>query len=82
MSDTDWYCPPEKEERLAMLYLNYNGVAVPMEEIGNEFLKQPTLFLGGGGLVSTAGDFQRFMSMLQHGGALDGTTFLSRAAWR
>ena len=28
-------------------------------------------------LVSTAGDFQRFMSMLQHGGALDGTTFLS-----
>ncbi len=77
MSDTDWYCPPEKEERLAMLYLNYNGVAVPMEEIGNEFLKQPTLFLGGGGLVSTAGDFQRFMSMLQHGGALDGTTFLS-----
>jgi CubicO group peptidase (beta-lactamase class C family) len=40
-------------------------------------LKEPTLFLGGGGLVSTAGDFQSFMSMLLNHGTWNGTTFLA-----
>jgi len=77
MTDTEWYCPPEKKERLAMLYLNYNGAALAIEEIGSAFLKEPTLFLGGGGLVSTAGDFQSFMSMLLNHGTWNGTTFLA-----
>jgi CubicO group peptidase (beta-lactamase class C family) len=77
MTDTDWYCPPDKQERLAMLYVNYNGLAVPVEEIASAFLHEPTLFLGGGGLLSTAGDFQKFMSMLQGGGSYDGATLLN-----
>lgn len=77
MNDTGWYCPPEKHERLSMLYVNYNGSAVPVEEIANSFLKEPTLLLGGGGLVSTAGDFQRFMSMLLDRGSLNGVTLLT-----
>jgi CubicO group peptidase (beta-lactamase class C family) len=77
MTDTDWYCPPEKEDRLAMLYVNFNGSALPVEEIGREFLKEPTLFLGGGGLVSTAGDFQKFMSMMLGRGSLNGASLLA-----
>lgn len=34
---------------------------------------------GGGGLVSTAQDYARFMAMLMNGGALDGTRLLSPA---
>ena len=64
MSDTDWYCPPKRRSDWRCS-TQLQRVAVPIEEIGNEFLKEPTLFLGGGGLVSTAGDFQRFMSMLR-----------------
>ncbi len=35
-------------------------------------LRNITLFSGGGGLVSTAGDYMRFGEMLRAGGALDG----------
>ncbi len=77
MTDTDWYCPPDKEERLAMLYVNYNGLAVPVEDIARAFLREPTLILGGGGLLSTAGDFQKFMSMLSRRGSFNGATLLN-----
>lgn len=78
MNDTHWYCPPEKAERLAMLYVNVSGKAFPVEDLAREALKEPTLFAGGGGLVTTAYDFQRFMLMLQRGGELDGATLLTK----
>lgn len=77
MSDTDWYCPPDKADRLAMLDVNYNGRAFPVEEIGRAFLSEPTLYFGGGGLVSTAHDFQRFTAMLSGGGSHDDVTLLT-----
>jgi len=36
-----------------------------------------TFFSGGGGLVSTAGDYARFAEMLRNGGAVDGVRILS-----
>ncbi len=77
MTDTDWYCPPDKVDRLAMLYLNFNGQAVPLEEIAAAFTRRPALLLGGGGLVSTARDFQRFMSMMLGRGTFNGDTLLT-----
>jgi methyl acetate hydrolase len=38
--------------------------------------QDPAFFLGGGGLFSTASDYMRFLSMLLHGGALDGVRIL------
>jgi CubicO group peptidase (beta-lactamase class C family) len=38
--------------------------------------QDPTMFLGGGGLYGTASDYMRFLSMLLHGGALDGARIL------
>lgn len=78
MTDTHWYCPPEKVDRLAMLYLNFNGRAVPVEDLARVATRQPSLLLGGGGLVTTARDYQRFMSMLQCGGEANGAPLLTR----
>jgi CubicO group peptidase (beta-lactamase class C family) len=38
--------------------------------------QDPTMFLGGGGLYGTASDYMRFLSMLLHGGTLDGVRVL------
>ncbi len=77
MTDTHWFCPPDKVERLAMLYVNFNGQAVPVEEMAQAFTREPSLHLGGGGLVTTARDFQRFMSMMVGGGTYNGVTLLT-----
>ena len=41
-------------------------------------LHAPGLLGGGGGLLSTAHDYERFMAMLLRGGELDGVRMLSR----
>ncbi|MGH9020922.1 MAG: serine hydrolase domain-containing protein [Acidimicrobiales bacterium] len=78
MSDTEWFCPEEKWDRLAMLYVNVSGQALPVAEIASVATRPPAFFAGGGGLVSTARDFQRFMSMLVGGGEVGGVRYLSR----
>lgn len=78
MHDTHWYCPEEKLERLSMLYLNHGGAAVPLEELAAKATQVPTLLVGGGGLVSTAHDFNRFMTMLVRGGELNAHRFISQ----
>jgi CubicO group peptidase (beta-lactamase class C family) len=50
--------------------------------MGEAVLREPVLFSGGGGLVSTAGDYQRLLSMLldfagSPAGSLDGVRLLS-----
>lgn len=42
------------------------------------YLGPPTLFSGGGGLVSTIGDYLRFSRMLLNNGELDGARILGR----
>ena len=59
MTDTGFYVPPSKLDRLPSL----DG------PIGKDALKQPPIFpSGAGGLVSTLGDWQRFGEMLLSGG--------------
>jgi CubicO group peptidase (beta-lactamase class C family) len=77
MSDTEWWCPPEKADRLAMLYVPVNREAVAYEPLAKAYLHPPSLLSGGGGLLSTAFDYHRFMSMLLSGGELDGVRLLS-----
>jgi CubicO group peptidase (beta-lactamase class C family) len=78
MDDTDWYCPPDKQDRLAMLYVPYQGDSFPFEDLADRAMHRPLVLGGGGGLVSTAYDFQRFTAMLQSGGELDGVRIVSR----
>jgi len=77
MDDTEWWCPEEKSNRLAILYVPVGGTAVPYEQWANAALHPPGLLGGGGGLLSTAYDYGRFTSMLLGGGELEGVRLLS-----
>ena len=45
---------------------------------GSRYTRPPRFLSGGGGLVSTAGDYLRFAQMLLNGGVLDGNRLLGR----
>ncbi len=77
MKDTGFSVPSEKAGRFAANYTRTNGtlkvIDVPAE---SKFAKKVTLFSGGGGLVSTARDYLRFLAMIERGGTLDGHRIL------
>jgi CubicO group peptidase (beta-lactamase class C family) len=79
MKDTAFYVPEEKQARLAALYDAdpTTGQLVPaVEGAWRDVSKPPAAPLGGGGLVSTAGDFARFAQMILNKGELDGVRIL------
>ncbi len=77
MTDTDWFCPQDKWDRLAQLYVPHGGDSFPFEELATGARHEPRIHGGGGGLVSSASDYQRFMTMLLGGGELDGVRLIS-----
>ena len=77
MHDTDFWCHEDKQDRLAMLYLYFGGEIFAWEDVAKAATRKPQLLSGGGGLGSTAHDYLRFMSMLLHGGELDGERLIS-----
>jgi CubicO group peptidase (beta-lactamase class C family) len=77
--DTDWWCPQDKQDRLATLYLATGGTSVPFDHLGRHATQPPRLLGGGGGLVATAADFERLMRLFLGGGELDGVRVVSRA---
>ena len=77
MVDTEWWCPPDKQDRLAMLYVPTRHGAAPHADIAKAATREPAWRGGGGGLVSTAHDYDRFMAFLLNGGELDGVRLLS-----
>ena len=79
MTDTGFYVPESKWDRLATLYLpNPDGTVqranVPMQD---SVKKPPAILNGGGGLTSTALDYVRFLQMLLNGGILGDERLLS-----
>jgi CubicO group peptidase (beta-lactamase class C family) len=83
MSDTGFYAPAEDLGRLAALYTRgADGAAARIDVLGAAATKPQDMLSGGGGLVSTAGDYHRFAQMLLHradspAGELDGVRLLS-----
>jgi len=93
MTDTGFYVPPEKTDRFAQIYAygddrrltppgQFEGARLGARELNTDsvitqYLKPPTFFSGGGGMVSTTADYMRFCQMLLNGGALDGVRILS-----
>jgi CubicO group peptidase (beta-lactamase class C family) len=80
MPDTAFWVPPEKMNRLAATYgpAEVGGLKV-VEPLGGDDITRPTRKpFGGGGLVSTAGDYFRFGQMLLNGGELEGVRLLGR----
>jgi CubicO group peptidase (beta-lactamase class C family) len=79
MTDTGYYVPEEKWNRLAVLYSpNSDGsLKRATGSAQDSYKKNPVLFGGGSGLVSTTMDYARFVQMLLNGGQLDGARILS-----
>jgi CubicO group peptidase (beta-lactamase class C family) len=79
MNDTGFDVPAAKASRLAALY-NHNAkdnTTIRLTGMEGNVLKPPAAFSGGGGLVSTASDYWRFLQMLENGGELDGVRIVS-----
>ena len=79
MSDTAFYCPDEKQDRLAALYSAHakTRLATRADAVDRGTHKMPAADGGGGGLVSTMGDYVRFAEMLRGGGEFNGQRLLS-----
>jgi CubicO group peptidase (beta-lactamase class C family) len=85
MRDTHFYLPESKAGRFAVVYsaTEAGGLERAPDPGGTAgqgaYLKGPRKsFSGGAGLLSTAEDYARFLSMLLNGGELGGKRILSR----
>ena len=84
MKDTSFYLPMNKLDRLAVVYSAKDGKAerAPVEgTIASQghYVNGPRKsFSGGAGLLSTPGDYARFLQMMLNGGQLNGKRILSR----
>ncbi len=83
MTQTAFWADAQAAPRLAALYTpDRGGQARRADAMGKAALAPPQLLSGGGGLVSTAGDYHRFTEMLLHSagspaGERDGVRLLS-----
>jgi CubicO group peptidase (beta-lactamase class C family) len=83
MTDTAFWADPAAQPRLAALYTpGPDGRAARLDALGQRALKPPQMLSGGGGLVSTAADYDRFTQLLldrpgSPAGELDGVRLLS-----
>jgi CubicO group peptidase (beta-lactamase class C family) len=91
MTETYFFVPEAERDRLAALYepgsdgkikraADGPTVKGPLIYSANAAYRQrPGYFSGGAGLLSTAGDYARFLQMLLNRGALDGARILKPA---
>lgn len=80
MDDTGFTVPDEKVDRLSALYRRGADKKVKLADDPERstYRKEKTFLSGGGGLVSTMGDYLRFAQMLTNGGEIDGVRILGR----
>jgi CubicO group peptidase (beta-lactamase class C family) len=83
MVDTDFWVPPAKRARAAVLYQSpAPGIFTPLPLAGFLDESPPVITAGGQGLVSTADDYLIFARMLLGGGQIDGKRVLSQESVR
>jgi CubicO group peptidase (beta-lactamase class C family) len=82
MTDTSWWV--DDPSRLAALYVPTpgTGAALRYDVLGSHATRPPSWLGGGGGLLSTAYDYDRFTQMLLNGGELDGARILGSRTLR
>lgn len=86
MVDTEFWVPEEKLPRLMACYerdarTGETRLADGAGHASKLYSKRPVLLNGGGGLVSTIGDYHRFCLMLLRGGTLEGARIISPKTW-
>ena len=76
MVDTGFSVPPAQQHRIVEPFGHDPDGGVPMKLINPR--EVPVMESGGGGLMSTAMDYARFLQCLRNGGELNGHRLLSR----
>jgi len=76
MVDTAFFVPAQNHGRLAEAFPRDPETDAPVQLV--EVKEKPRFESGGGGMVSTALDYARFLQMLLNGGRLDAVRLLSR----
>jgi CubicO group peptidase (beta-lactamase class C family) len=83
MTSTWFQVPRSEASRLTTNYGIAGGLLVPIDMPANSiYLDPPPVLLGGGGLVGSPRDYDRFLQMLAGYGAIDGKRVMSEAAVR
>ena len=79
MKDTFFQVPADKRSRLTGYYTRPQNKWLLFDSPDSgTYTRPPRVLSGGGGLVSSAPDYARFMQMILNGGELDGVRLLSR----
>jgi CubicO group peptidase (beta-lactamase class C family) len=78
MVDTDFTVPPDKLARVAEPFELDPDVGTPI--VLNDVSRVPGYFSGGGGLMSTLDDYQRFIDLLRGRGSVAGVRLLSSSS--
>ncbi len=76
MKDTAFSVPPRQQHRIAEAFDRDPDSGAPVKLL--EVREPPRFESGGGGLVSTAMDYARFLQLMLGGGTLDGVRLLGR----
>jgi CubicO group peptidase (beta-lactamase class C family) len=81
MKDTRFAVPAQSWNRIAEPFANDPGSGQPVTMLDGR--QVPRFESGGGGLLSTAGDYVRFLQLMRNGGTLEGCRLVSRKtiAW-
>jgi CubicO group peptidase (beta-lactamase class C family) len=79
MTETGFSVRPDQQPRFAACYAATPGGGLKLQDDpqASPFLAPPRFYSGGGGLVSTAADYQKFLNMLLNGGEWDGARILA-----
>lgn len=82
MDNTAFYVPEEKKDRMVVIYTHDEDgkIKTPDQSRAFEVTEPPKLLLGGAGLFSTLGDYEKFCRMLLNKGELNGKRVLSEKA--
>tara|TARA_R110002051_G_scaffold48308_2_gene95306 strand:- start:59260 stop:60486 length:1227 start_codon:yes stop_codon:yes gene_type:complete len=80
MDDTAFYVPSNKIDQMVVLYTHDNHGKIKIPDNAFEVTAPPKLLLGGAGLFSTLGDYEKFCRMLLNKGELNGKRVLSEKA--
>lgn len=80
MDDTFFTVPADKRPRFAACYQYQEGDSFSLQDDpqSSHFLTPHGYLSGGGGLVSSIGDYYRFAQALANGGTLDGARIIGR----
>ena len=78
MNSSYFQVPKSETPRLVSNYAPVNGVLFPIDPAATSiYLDKPAFAFGGAGMVSSAGDYDRFLNMLANYGELDGVRIMS-----